>query len=157
MKHVSATVLPHLLVQLLMVLLASGGAILYTISELPGLVLLGLFILFQFATYGIIRCVGSMVIAGQELWLRVVQQVIFSVFVVMLLTILAVLFWLAFEFSIWQLSGNGMAGYTFYLEHVVVSVVPQVVEVLLLGEVLRQVWVWLLVRQWANSSFSTSD
>lgn len=155
MKH-ALTFLPHLLVQVLTALFASAGAILCTFTELPGLVLLGLLALFQLVTYAVIRGTAGLVQPAQELWLRVVQQVVGSVFVVMLLTMLAVAFWVAFEYSIWYVSGNSETGYTPYLAHVVVSVVPQVIGVLVLGEGLRQA-VLLLSVQRGRQNLTTSD
>lgn len=157
MKNTATIVLPHFLAQTATALLASGGAVLYTLTELPGMVLLVLFLLFQVATYIVIKGVGSIVQPVKAVWLHVLQQVVLSGFVVMLLSILAVVFWIVFEYSIWHVSGNGDTGYAFYLEHVVVSVVPQMVEMLVLGEILRQTWVWLLGRQWASQNLTTSD
>ncbi|ARS34002.1 hypothetical protein [Pontibacter actiniarum] len=157
MKRALSIILPYLLVQLCTALLASGGAILYAFTELPGLVLLGLFLLFQLGTYVLVRGVESAVQPGQGRWLRALQQVVGSAFIVTLLIILAVVCWIVFEYSIWRLSGNGELGYTLHLEHVVVSVVPQVAEVLVLGEVLRQAWQWLLYRPWAGQRLTASD
>ncbi len=142
--------------QTVLVFLTTGGAILAILTELPGLVLLGVFLLFQLGTHLAIRGVESLLPAGQERWLQVLQQLVASLFVVMLLAILAVILWLVFEYSIWHLSGNS-GGYTLSLAHVVVSVVPQVVDVLLLGEALRLVWIWWQSRLQNSRSLTTSD
>ncbi|GAB3828819.1 hypothetical protein [Pontibacter rugosus] len=154
---ITATLLPHLLVQITLVLLASGGAILYSFTEVPGMVLIAVFVLFQVGTYAAIRIGSSVVQERQARWLQALQQLVSSLFIVLLLTILAVILWSLFEYSIWHMSGNGGSSYTFYLEHVVVSLVPQVVNVLLLGEALRVAFGWFRSRFGNGRRLTTSD
>ena len=136
-----ATFMPHLLVQLVALLTASGGFILMAFSQWPGLVFALLFLLFQVCLHFFIESTNNYVQSVSGKPLQVLMQVVQSAFVVMGITALGILFWWLFERSLFYMENEG-SGSNFYfdLRGVVLSLVPNLVLVGLIGEVVRQLF-----------------
>ncbi|WP_162052837.1 hypothetical protein [Pontibacter pamirensis] len=134
-----ATFMPHLLVQLVALMSASGGLILLALSQWPGVLFALLFLLFQVCLHFFIRSTNIYVQSVPGKSLKLVMQVVQSAFVVMGIAALSILFWWLFEWCLFYLE-NGSSGSDFYFDlyGVVLSLVPDLVLIGLIGEALRQ-------------------
>ncbi|RDV14642.1 hypothetical protein DXT99_13310 [Pontibacter diazotrophicus] len=152
-----ATFMPHLLVQLVALLAASGGLILLALSQWPGIVFALLFLLFQVSLHFFIKSTNTYVQSVPVKSLQVGTQVVQSAFVVMGIVALSILFWWLFEWCLFHLE-NGSSGSDFYfdLHGVVLSLVPELLWMGLVGEGLRQLFP-LLKKVALTKYFTTSD
>ncbi len=152
-----ATFLPHLLVQLVALFTASGGLFLLTFSEWSGLIFAVLFIFFQVCLHFFILSTNSLVPATAELPLRVLLQVVQSAFIVLGLVALGILFWWLEEWCFFKIYNEPTGGsFYFNIHGVLLSLVPPLVEVGVLGEVIRQLYPYFkLARKLLQKYFTT--
>ncbi|GAB3537913.1 hypothetical protein GCM10027443_31790 [Pontibacter brevis] len=136
---VMATFLPHLLVQVIALLAGSNGLVVLAFSQWPGLLFALLFLLFQVCLHFFIKSTNSYVQSVSGKPLQLLLQVVQSAFVVLGMAALGILFWWLFEWSLFYLENAGR-GSSFYfdLRGVVLSLVPNLVLMGLLGEAVRQ-------------------
>lgn len=134
-----ATFMPHLLVQLIALLAASGGLILMALSQWPGVLFAFLFLLFQVCLHFFIKSTNSYRSSIPGKALQVVMRVVQSAFVVMGIVGLSILFWWLFEWCLFHLeSGSSEGAFYFDLRSVMLSLVPDLFWIGLVGEGLRQ-------------------
>jgi len=136
-----ATFMPHLLVQVASLLISSGGFILLAFSQWSGLIYALLFLLFQVCVHFFIKSTNSYLQAIAAKPLRAMLQVVQSAFVVMGITALGIVFWALFQWCFFRVYNEG-AGSGFYFDWhgAVLSLVPPLVWVGLIGEALRQLF-----------------
>ena len=135
------TFVPHLLVQLVALLVASGGLILLAFSEWSGLLFALLFLLLQVCLHFFIKSTNSYVQAFPASPLRIVVQVLQSAFVVMGIAALGIVFWWLFEWCLFKVYNEGKGSdFYFDLHGVLLSLVPGLIWIGLIGEAIRQLF-----------------
>lgn len=144
---VMATYMPHLLVQIIALLTASGGFILMAFSQWSGLIFALLFLLFQVCLHFFIKSTNSYVRAVPVKPLQIMTKVVQSAFIVLGMTAFCLLFWWLFQWCFFKVynQGNG-GGFYFDWNSAVLSLVPAMVWLGLTGEALRQFFPFL--KQW---------
>ncbi|MHA6249107.1 hypothetical protein ACXYMU_14295 [Pontibacter sp. CAU 1760] len=139
-----STFLPHLLVQITSLMVASGGFILMALSESAGFIFMLCFLLFHLCLHFFIKGTNSYAQAISSLPLQVVIKAIQSVFILMGMIALAVCFYELFQWTYFELYKEHQSE-AFYFEwhHEIVSLAPPVLKVGLVGELIRQLFPYL--------------
>lgn len=144
---VMSTFIPHLLVQLVALLTASGGFILMAFSQWSGFMFGVLFLLFQVCLHFFIKSTNSYVQGIPVKSLQLVTKVVQSAFIVLGMMAFCLLFWWLFQWCFFEVYNLG-SGSNFYFDwnSAVLSLVPAMVWLGLAGEAIRQFFPFL--KQW---------